>query len=783
MLQALECCGIRLSTSLGFISLFSIYKPPLNPLLDSDLTALINLDTTVLIAGDFNCKQVSWGCAATNTNGKKMHDYLESYPSLDIHSPTQHTHYHAPTDSWDTLDFLITKNWHSSITCETKFDLISDHLPVVFCLNIVANRKQCMIPRKVHYNWNKYQRYIDSNIPSVPPPTAKSEVDELAEKITTITTEALEHSLKANPARCFTKPLPAEILNLIREKRKIRKLHHRTGWPQYKSQFNSLNNTIKSKISSFKAENWAKAVEDLSQDPWRLPRNIKASNREIPPFLEEGKVIYSNAEKANTFAKHLATQFTPIEAYPVNNVSDTDPQSQSEDELINVTQEEVQSAIQKLKNRKAPGHDSVPNFAIKHFPLNMILLLATLFTSMNRLSYFPNKWKHAIVSPVHKPGKPKNTSSSYRPISLLSCISKVYETILCIRIQLHVEDKDIIPTQQFGFRRKHSRMHQEFRVCNFVQNSFNKRRHVIMLALDIKQAFDKVRHDVLLALLVFHKFPNYLILMLRSYLSNRTFQVRVREHLSNTYCIFSGVPQGSKVGPFLFNIYLADIPQYAGKSNMSLYADDTAIYIAGRNLEYCQNQIQSSLNLLKRFFGFLGLEINAQKSQAAIFTLRGPIKPTILQLDGVSMPWRSFLTYLGVILDSRLNFRLHRQNLCKTAKLQIMQYYHLFRTTSSTPKYQLRIYNACIRSILLYGSPLYIANNSSLYSLEVIQNKLLRFISDQPYLVSNLTIRNLLSMPAFTEVVVQHNSNFLQSILEHPNRLMSAQFSPAPPNI
>lgn len=232
----------------------------------------------------------------------------------------------------------------------------------------------------------------------------------------------------------------------------------------------------------------------------------------------------------------------------------------------------------------------------------MVLLLSVLFTSMQQLNYFPISWKHAVISPVQKSGKPRNKSSLYRPISLLSSLSKVYETILCTRILLHVDEQNILPQEQFGFRKGHACMHQAFRVINFLQNSINKRQYAIMLAHAVKQAFDKLRHDVLLSLLTFHKFPLYIVRMLASYLKDRTFQVKVQDKLSDKLNVLSGVPQGSKLGPFLFNMYLADIPQYVGIPQLALYADDTAVYHAGRNLEKLRDQIQSSLQSIHRFF-------------------------------------------------------------------------------------------------------------------------------------------------------------------------------------
>ncbi|VVC27228.1 Reverse transcriptase domain [Cinara cedri] len=137
-----------------------------------------------------------------------------------------------------------------------------------------------------------------------------------------------------------------------------------------------------------------------------------------------------------------------------------------------------------------------------------------------RIATFPSTWKHAIIVPIHKPGKPAN-STSYRPISLLPTLSKLYERILLERIKPYVY---VIPKHQFAF-------------------------------LDLTQAFDKVWHSGLEQKLKTLNLPAYLLKTITSFISNRSFQVRVETDFSQLHHIKAGVPQGSVLGPTLFNIY------------------------------------------------------------------------------------------------------------------------------------------------------------------------------------------------------------------------------------
>lgn len=137
---------------------------------------------------------------------------------------------------------------------------------------------------------------------------------------------------------------------------------------------------------------------------------------------------------------------------------------------------EIKYFILKLKDKKSPDYDLITNKILKFLPKKSIMLLTYLYNSMLRLSYFPLIWKFSTIILIHKPNKPKNEASSYRPISLLPVLGKLFEKILLRRIRSITQTQNIIPDNQFGFRSKHSITQQIHRIIDKISTSFEKKK-------------------------------------------------------------------------------------------------------------------------------------------------------------------------------------------------------------------------------------------------------------------------------------------------------------------
>ncbi|GFU65076.1 RNA-directed DNA polymerase from mobile element jockey [Trichonephila clavipes] len=240
---------------------------------------------------------------------------------------------------------------------------------------------------------------------------------------------------------------------------------------------------------------------------------------------------------------------------------------------------------------QTPGLDQISYRMIKNLPLKFLLFITLLINQLFKNNYFPDSWKTAVVIPILKPDKNPKLAQNYRPISLLSSLSKVYEFVLLRRLNQHCAASNMIIPQQCGFRPKCSKVHQLLRVTELIHSGFAKHEATGILFLDIAKAFDKIWHDGLLIKLIRLDFPAPLIKSIHSFLSHRSFRVRVDRILSSPRLIRSGLPQGSLSSPLLFTLYVNDIPQ-TDSSHLAMFADDTAVISQNKRFSVVISNLQ-----------------------------------------------------------------------------------------------------------------------------------------------------------------------------------------------
>jgi hypothetical protein len=254
---------------------------------------------------------------------------------------------------------------------------------------------------------------------------------------------------------------------------------------------------------------------------------------------------------------------------------------------------------------------------------------------------------------IAKSGKNAADVTSYRPISLLPLLSKILEKLILRQLTPITAENKLILSHQFGFRTKHGTIEQVHIVDHKIYVDLENKRFCSATFIEISQAFDKVGHTGLL-----HKlklaFPHPAYALLKSYLSDRTFQVRYQAEYTTLYNIHFGVSLGSILGPILYSIFTADIPE-TEQMLIAIYTHDTTFLASHPNPITATAHLQRHLNQFEQWLKRWRIQANGTKSTHVTFTLKREDCPVVL-LNGKHIPQGKTVKYLGIQIDRRLTW-------------------------------------------------------------------------------------------------------------------------------
>ena len=279
--------------------------------------------------------------------------------------------------------------------------------------------------------------------------------------------------------------------------------------------------------------------------------------------------------------------------------------------MLDVTTMEVENVINSLKNA-SPGPDEFPAFVGKECLDSIIEPLTHLINISFRSGVFPSELKLAKVVPVFKSGD-SSSVNNYRPISVLSFFSKVFERVVYNRVLDFLCKNNVLYDYQFGFRQKHSAQHALITLIDKIHTSLDNGDIAITILLDLKKAFDTVNHQILLQKLNAYGIRGNMLKWFESYLTDRSQYVVYDGIKSDIYNVTCGVPQGSILGPLLFILNMNDICNVSELLFTILYADDTCVLLSGKDLTKLIMVINAELKSLSAWFRSNKLTVNTQK--------------------------------------------------------------------------------------------------------------------------------------------------------------------------
>ena len=509
----------------------------------------------------------------------------------------------------------------------------------------------------------------------------------------------------------------------------------------YSEKFNNGKNSLKAL--------WDIAGTIINPNKLKKHTIIKSINYKGKITTDKNEIAESMNDFFSNVGEKLANKIksqTDYQRYLKNPISNSMTIQEADEE-------EIIKTILSLQSKKSAGADGIRPMLIKKCCQQLYKQILHLMNLSLKTNTVPDKLKIAKVIPVHKK-EDKSDPSNYRPISLLSMLHKILEKLMCKRLTEFLNDNKIIYKYQFGFRAKHSTTQAVTEIVDNLLKEIDSGKITAGIYLDLSKAFDTVDHSILLTKLKHYGVRGEALKWFVSYLTNRQQFTVANGVCSNKQNVLYGVPQGSVLGPLLFLIYVNDISSALPKHKLRLFADDSNIFVSDINPRSLKNQMIEVLKNMDEWFKANKLTINMSKTKYSIFVKPRSDIPNILNsvtVNGTKISRVSDSKYLGLILDDKLNWSKHIDELNEKLSKTVQAYKIVTSFINTRAKYML--YYAYFYSRIQYGCEIYsTAQNQKLKAIQVKQNRALKVLFRKDFYTPTKNLHKELNIPLVKDI-------------------------------
>ena len=332
----------------------------------------------------------------------------------------------------------------------------------------------------------------------------------------------------------------------------------------------------------------------------------------------------------------------------------------------NTTKEEIEKLIDGLETNKSQPSSDIPIKIIKKFSSKFSELISMSINRSFESKSFPDGLKLADITPVYKRKGSKSDKGNFRPVSILPVLSKIYEKAMHDQISTHFNN--ILSNRQFGYRKGFSTQTPVLVMTELWKKATDEKKKFAALLIDLSKAFDCISHDLLIAKLEAYGFEKSALDLVAAYLSNRKQRTRIGDSFSSWHDILAGVPQGSILGPLLFNIYLRDMFYFLADKNVLNYADDTTPFAKADSWEQISDQLKEGTDIIFNWLTYNQMKGNADKSE---LIANNTSKELFVTIQGEKIFNSQSGKILGMTFDNCLTFEPHINTVCKIASQKL----------------------------------------------------------------------------------------------------------------
>lgn len=557
---------------------------------------------------------------------------------------------------------------------------ISDH-ELIECSICIKNRKvaQFFHSYRDFRNFNEEYFLADLYQANLENIFYITNIDEKVDILSSTILNIFDKHAPIRTARISKPPAPwltnnTKYLMKLRDKAKLKfkRTKAQSDWDYYKDLRNFTSLVVKNEK---KAHLIQKFENCNSKQMWRELKVLNINNKQnkiIPPEL-------SNVNHINNYYQTCIPNINNNNQETFNFYKNNKKCNFTETYKFKLTDNSTVANFLQEITSTATGNDKLNITLINLCCPYIVKFITNIINCCILEAYFPLSWKQAVIIPIPKIEEPTEFKH-LRPISILPIFSKIFEKIINQQLRDHINDYNILPENQSGFRPAHSCTTAILKITDDIHDAADKGMLTALVLLDYSKAFDTLNHELLLAILNFIGLDTKAINLIKSYLQMRTQKVTLNNSTSDPLPLSVGVPQGSILGPLLFTIYTSNFINHLKYSKIHMYADDTQIYYSFLPSEHQEalTKINHDLQIISDISCQHHLIINPTKSSFIIFGSK-PSCSRIendfnLQINNTNIPLVNSIRNLGIIMDNTFRYRIHVSNCLKNAyyKLKLL---------------------------------------------------------------------------------------------------------------
>ena len=549
----------------------------------------------------------------------------------------------------------------------------------------------------------------------------------------------------------MTKDLRTAMLYRNRLRNKYFKFRTNHYLLLYKTQRNYVNSLKRREVSKYFKDKCKLGTRN--KDFWKTIKPLFSKSRtksdSIP--LREGNEIVTDDQRVcnifNEFFQHIGSEIGTPEnnRRPLSEIiahygqhssikcikEKAKGHTQSTFMFRFVTEKEVLKIIKSLSTKKAPGYDEIPAKFIKHLSSILLKAITLLINRCILENTFPIEMKRANITPLYKK-KDKLNKDNYRSVNLLPILSKIIERALFNQIYEFMNP--MFHTYLSGFRKGYSCQDVLIRMTEDIRQELDRNSLLGLIAIDLSKAFDCMPHGLLIAKLSAYGFDMDSCQLMQSYVMERQQRVKIGETLSNWVHNIKGVPQGSILGPLLFNVFINDFLFFNFNSKIYNYADDNTLLSVSKDMSTLKDKLLNDCKTAIKWFESNNMRANAGKFQLMVLSKNADDrKECSITLGDTQIQGSNIINILGVKLDQQMKFNCHIDEICNQTGKQINALKRIRVNLDADAR--ITVYNSYINSNFNYCSVIWMfASKSNIDKLERTNKRALRFTTNKSHL-------------------------------------------------